>query len=120
MPCIRELLRKKGSYLTGNAKNSIHRIEIDSIIYIETRRPNIIVYTLENQYTIGMGLAQIEKKLKGYDFFRCHNSYLIHLKFVESMKENLVILKGQEIPISRYRVKDFKIAMMRVLGNIAC
>ena len=120
LPCINELLQKKSSYLTVNVKNSVHRIEIDSIIYIETQRTNIIIYTSENQYTIRMSLSQIEKSLNGYGFFRCHNSYLIHLKFVESIENHSVILKGQEIPISKYRVKGLKIAMTHALGDIVC
>lgn len=120
LPCINDWVHKSQSYLTIPLKNSVYRIAIDSIIYIETNRPNIMIYTLESQYTLKMSLSKLEERLKRYCFFRCHNSYLIHLKFVESMGNYSVMLKGQEIPISKYRMKDLKVALTKTLGDIVC
>lgn len=117
---INEIVKKRSNYLTINVKNYIDRIKIDSILYIETDRPNILIYTSDNMYSTKMGISKIEKILSEYNFFRCHNSYIINLKLVESMTSNTITLKNKEIPISKYRVKSLKLAITNVLGDIVC
>lgn len=120
IPCINEIMKKRNNYLTINVKNYIDRIKIDSITYIETDRPNILIYTHDNIYTKKMNISKIEKTLSEYGFFRCHNSYIINLKLVESMNSNTVIVDGKNIPISKYRIKDLKLAITNILGDIIC
>lgn len=120
LSCIDEVIRKKNNYLTLNVKNYLDRIRIDSIIYIETDRPNILIYTFNNMYTIKMSISKIENILKKYGFFRCHNSYIVNLKLVESMNSSVILVEGKEIPISKYRLKELKIAITNILGDIIC
>lgn len=120
LPCINEIMKKRSNYLTINIKNYVDRIKIDSIIYIETDRPNIIIHTHSNTYTTKMSISKIEKILREYGFYRCHNSYIVNLKLVESMNGNTVVVGGKDIPISKYRVKDLKLAITNILGDILC
>jgi DNA-binding LytR/AlgR family response regulator len=120
LPCINEIMKKRNNYLTINVKNYVDRIKIDSIIYIETARPNILIYTHDNMYTTKMSISKMEKILSEHGFFRCHNSYIINLKLVESMNSNTVVVDGKDIPISKYRVKDLKLAITNILGDIVC
>ncbi|GAA0696688.1 two-component system response regulator RgaR [Paraclostridium ghonii] len=120
LPCIEKVIRNRNNYLTLNVKNYIDRIRIDSIIYIETARPNILIYTFNNMYTIKMSISKIENILKKYGFFRCHNSYIVNLKLVESMNSSFIIVEGKEIPISKYRLKELKLAITNILGDIIC
>lgn len=120
LPCINEIVKKRNNYLTINVKNYVDRIKIDSIIYIETDRPNILIYTHDNMYTTKMSISKIEKILSEYGFFRCHNSYIVNLKLVESMNGNTVVVDGKDIPISKYRVKNLKLAITNILGDIVC
>lgn len=76
-------MKKKNNYLTINVKNYVDRIKIDSIVYIETDRPNILIYTNDNKYTTKMSISKIDKILREHGFFRCHNSYIVNLKLVE-------------------------------------
>ena len=91
LPCINEIMKKKNNYLTINVKNYVDRIKIDSIVYIETDRPNILIYTNDNKYTTKMSISKIDKILREHGFFRCHNSYIVNLKLVESMNSNTQI-----------------------------
>lgn len=120
LPCIDEIMKNRNNYLTISVKNNIDRIKIDSIIYVETARPNILIYTRDNVYTTKMSISKIEKILKEYGFFRCHTSYIVNLKFVESMNSNAVIVNGKDIPISKYRVKELKLAITNILGDVVC
>ncbi|MEG1312067.1 MAG: LytTR family DNA-binding domain-containing protein [Romboutsia sp.] len=118
--CIEEIMKKRNNYLTINVKNYVDRIKIDSITYIETDRPNILIYTPNKTYTTKMSISKMEKTLSKYGFFRCHNSYIINLKLVESMNSNFIKVHGKDIPISKYRIKELKLAITNILGDIIC
>lgn len=120
IPCIEETMKKRSNYLTIKVKNYVNRIKIDSITYIETDRPNILIYTSDKTYTTKMSISKIEKILSKYGFFRCHNSYIINLKLVESMNSNFIKVHGENIPISKYRIKELKLAITNILGDIIC
>lgn len=120
LPCINEIMKKKNNYLTINVKNYVDRIKIDSIVYIETDRPNILIYTNDNKYTTKMSISKIDKILREHGFFRCHNSYIVNLKLVESMNSNALKIGEKYIPISKYRVKELKLALTNILGDILC
>ena len=120
LPCINEIMKKKNNYLTINVKNYVDRIKIDSIVYIETDRPNILIYTNDNKYTTKMSISKIDKILREHGFFRCHNSYIVNLKLVESMNSNTLKIGEKYIPISQYRVKELKLALTNILGDILC
>lgn len=120
LPCINEIMKKKNNYLTINVKNYVDRIKIDSIVYIETDRPNILIYTNDNKYTTKMSISKIDKILREHGFFRCHNSYIVNLKLVESMNSNTLKICEKYIPISKYRVKELKLALTNILGDILC
>ena len=114
LPCINEIMKKKNNYLTINVKNYVDRIKIDSIVYIETDRPNILIYTNDNKYTTKMSISKIDKILREHGFFRCHNSYIVNLKLVESMNSNTLKIGEKYIPISKYRVKELKLALTNI------
>ena len=120
LPCINEIMKKKNNYLTINVKNYVDRIKIDSIVYIETDRHNIFIYTNDNKYTTKMSISKIDKILREHGFFRCHNSYIVNLKLVESMNSNTLKIGEKYIPISKYRVKELKLALTNILGDILC
>lgn len=120
LSCINEIIKKRSNYLTINVKNYIDRIKIDSILYIETDRPNILIYTSDKIYSTKMSISKIEKILSEYGFFRCHNSYVVNLKLIESMNNNTITLKNKSIPVSKYRTKALKLAITNVLGDIVC
>lgn len=119
-PCIKDIMKKRSNYITLNTKSYIDRIKIDSILYIETSRPNILIYTNDKMYSTKMSLSKMEKILKECGFFKCHASYMINLSKVESMDGNTVKVGGKDIPISKHRVKDLKLAITNILGNIIC
>ena len=59
----------------------------------------------------------MEEKLKDYTFYRCHNSYLVNLDYVEAIEKENVIIDGKRIGISRSRKKDFMNALTIYLGE---
>lgn len=73
-----------------------------SIIYMEREKRKTFVYCENKVYEITKKLSEVEVHLQSKSFVRCHNSFLINLKYIMKLKRTSAILKnGQEIPISR-------------------
>lgn len=106
--CIEEIHNRRDKYLVISNKYENYKIKIENITYIEVQNKDITIHTLDNDYEIKMSMNKIEKELKKYNFIRCHKSFLININFVENVKQYVAILEdGQEIPISRYKFKEF-------------
>ncbi|MGL6106300.1 LytR/AlgR family response regulator transcription factor [Romboutsia sp.] len=119
--CINEIIDKKNTIaIKDRLKTSI--ILINDILYIEVIRKEIIIYTKEDKYFFKTSMKSIEDTLVKKNFFRCHKSYLINLREINSLKEkeNMVIIGSYKIPVSRYKVKALKIELAHILGDTLC
>lgn len=117
--CIEEIRMKKDKYLVISNKHDNYKIRIDTILYIEVQNKDITIHTIDNNYEVKMSMNKIEKELKEYSFFRCHKSFLININFVENVKQYVAILEnGQEVPVSRYKFKEFKTAFLKSLRKV--
>ncbi len=60
-------------------------------------------------------IDHLETKLDD-SFFRCHRSFLIHLKYLKSYKNGTAYMEnGKEIPVSRLRSKEFSSVILRYM-----
>lgn len=117
--CINDLMKRRDKVKIED-KSKIYMFNVDDIIYIEVIRKEIIVYTKEDNYTFKTSMKNIENNLITRNFFRCHKSYLINLAKVTLLKDNIVVLDNKEIPVSRYKLKQLKIELAKLLGNVLC
>ncbi len=63
-------------------------------------------------------IENLETKLDNR-FFRCHRSFLINLRYLESYKKGSAYLKGGKvIPVSRLRSKEFSSVVLRYMKNL--
>lgn len=78
------------------------RVYCRNILYVESANRKVILH-LENGETIESyaKLDELEQQLPGRLFFRCHQSYIISLYFVEKMDTGKFIVQSAEIPVSR-------------------
>ncbi|HID0857736.1 TPA: LytTR family transcriptional regulator DNA-binding domain-containing protein, partial [Clostridium botulinum] len=60
---------------------------------------------------------KFEKKLSQHDFFRCHKSFLVNLNKVKEFKDNIINVNDTYIPISKYRSKEFRHKLTKILKN---
>ncbi|MCO4270882.1 two-component system response regulator RgaR [Clostridioides difficile] len=116
--CIDNLQRKKERYIVLNSKKGFNRILIDSILYVETVKRDLVVHTIGRDYKANMSMKQAEKSLCENGFFRCHTSFIVNLRRIEDLRDNMITINEQFIPISKYRLKDLKVALTSLLCDI--
>ncbi|MDU4934526.1 MAG: LytTR family DNA-binding domain-containing protein [Peptostreptococcaceae bacterium] len=118
--CIEEIIKRTEQNLIIQNKSAVYKIPIDDITYIEVRNKDITVHTIDGSYYTKMSMSNMENELEKYNFFRCHKSYLVNMKHIQCMKQNVILIDGIEVPISRHRIKDFKVKLVNLLGDVIC
>ncbi len=90
------------------------RLPLSRIFYIEVYSHNLNYHTAEGDLeTGGPSLSHLEKELKQYGFVRCHNGYLVNLRYVDSVQGNNLCVMGKKLPVSRNRRRDVLNALMQ-------
>ncbi|WP_250673392.1 LytTR family DNA-binding domain-containing protein (plasmid) [Paraclostridium ghonii] len=118
--CIQDITRERNNFIVVERRGYIDKILIDSITYIEVHKKNITIYTLNNFYCAKNSIEKLEKELGIYNFFRCHKSYLINIKYIDSISKNTIIINDEKIPISKHRISNLKKKLTYVLGATLC
>ncbi len=108
---------RKKAYLVIRINSGMARINVDEIEYVESKQHQIIVHTKNNSYSTRDSMKNVEKFLSPYKFIRCNNSYLINLRYVEGIDQNIVLVGGDELQISRPRKKIFIEALADYVGG---
>lgn len=86
-----------------------HRIHMYDILYIESFRNQVHVCTIYESLYFRMRLADILPLLNPSYFIRGHQSYIINMKYVHSLKRYEAILtNGTSIPISKAHSKEVR------------
>lgn len=83
---------------------------IDRKVYLHLKSSEVIDYYER--------IESLQTKLDS-NFFRCHRSYLINLKYLKSYKNGRAYMEdGTEIPVSRLRSKEFSGVILQYMKNI--
>ncbi|MDO5293413.1 MAG: LytTR family DNA-binding domain-containing protein [bacterium] len=105
--------------LIVRGKNSVKKLPIEKILYIEVQNHSLI-YHLKNEVissTSGKSLKIMEEELQRFGFSRCNKCYLVNLRFVDGLKGDMVQLGEHFLKISRSKHKLFMNALMTYWGG---
>lgn len=106
---------KKGYRISAYRGDKIYLIHPSQALYMTVMQRDVMIVTDNGSYTVRESINYWEQKLKAYQYFRCHKSYLINVDKVEvvyPMFNSTYAVKlcncGDEIPISRTYAVEFK------------
>ncbi len=87
-------------------------VRFDDILYCEVINRKIYIHTKQETIDYYCKIETLEKQLDEC-FFKCHRSYLVHLKYVCGYAGGTATLEGgAHIPVSRLRAQDFTRAIL--------
>lgn len=84
-----------------NIDKTLHKINFDDILYIESDRNYITITTKSTKLTYIDSLRNWGDKLPEEHFIQVHKSYIINLNVVEKVMGNMLYIEGSKIPIGR-------------------
>lgn len=90
------------------------RLPVSRIYYVEVSNHSLCYHTADGNIVPagGQSMSRVEQELSPYHFARCHNCYLINLRYVNGLTSSTVQVVGETLPVSRNRRKAFLDALM--------
>lgn len=77
-----------------------------NILYLESNREKLLIKTVRSNLCIWMKMSEAERQFPDY-FVRCHNSFLVNMKYIEKYESNSFrLINGQEIVVSRSKKEE--------------
>ncbi|HEX3027417.1 MAG TPA: LytTR family DNA-binding domain-containing protein [Clostridia bacterium] len=99
-------------FLVIHKSGEIIKIPFPDIFYSEVVNHRVFVYEQNSTYEYGAKIDDLETKLTD-DFFRCHRSYIVNMRYVESYSDGFAYLtSGEKIPIATRRQPSFMKALL--------
>ncbi len=86
------------------------------ILYISSMEHTISIYCTDGAVQKCKGkLSELELRLRGDIFLRCHQSFLVNIYQVDILNGNDLIISGQRVPISRKYFAEVKRRYQEIL-----
>lgn len=90
------------------------RVPLSFVKYFSSDRRTVHAVTTEQEYTFYEKLSDLETELPD-TFVRIHNRYLVHLKYLEAVRQNTAVVDGEELPVSRSCKSGLSIAFAKYM-----
>ncbi len=98
-------------------QNTEYRLFQSDITYIEALGRYLFIHDLKQSYKYIQSLKSIMNDLSD-SFARCHNSYLVNMKYIHSInRTNCVLSNGISLPISKTYYKAFQSAYVAYVSS---
>ncbi len=92
---------KTSEFLLVTTEDRNIKIDMLEILYIEASLHDVIIHTLDDDYTVRMKFTEIKNKLNDH-FIATHRSFIVNLAYIKHItKTDAVLDNGKKIPLSR-------------------
>lgn len=118
--CVGNILHRRDTYITIKDKNNVLKIRTEDILFLETFERKVIIHTNSQDYIVKMSMNKLEKELTNKGFFRCHTSYIVNLIKIEELKKDYLLINKFTLPVSKHRMKNLKLRLTSLLGDLIC
>jgi DNA-binding LytR/AlgR family response regulator len=109
-------LEKRDKFIIAKTIKQSTKIYLKDIIYIESQQRKLKIHTTYDIIEYYHKLSDMEQEVSGFNFFRCHKSYIVNLNYVYSYDNTFITLKNSErIYLSKYKLPDFSKTFMYYL-----
>jgi DNA-binding LytR/AlgR family response regulator len=115
---LRRLQKRSPAKLSIRKKDGVIVIDPQQLLYVETYGRKLRLHRENDVIICSDTLQNLEKQLDSRLFFRCHNAYLVNLRYVARLANNEVEIAGERIPLSKHRRKQFAAAFADYLGEM--
>ncbi|KHD36319.1 transcriptional regulator [Clostridium acetobutylicum] len=111
---------KQDRFIITKTISKSTKVFLRDITYIEAEKRKIKIHTTYDVIEYYNKISQLEDELREYNFFRCHKSYIVNLRYVKSYDNTSITLENNDkIYISKYRLNDFLKTFMYYLKGEA-
>jgi two-component system, LytTR family, response regulator len=98
---VNDTHRPDTSFIYLRVDRKMIKVLLDEILYIESDKDYVKVYTEKGYYITRQTIASVEAMLSDSKFIRVHRSYIISLSKLKSFTAEAVEIGDQELPIGK-------------------
>ena len=100
-----------------NTPGGIKKFNSNDIYYIEIENRFLVYHTAEGDFSQRGTLQSAEEMFQNYHFVKCNHWYLVNLKYVTEIEENIVHVAGSRLEISRRNRAHFLKEVTEYIGG---
>ena len=101
------LSEASGGYTMLLADKKMHKVDFDSILFMEGMGDYVKVHTIKTTLIVHMTLQKLQEQLPQRGFPRIHKSFIISLSRLEYVEGNMAIVNKQQVPIGQTYRSEF-------------
>ena len=104
-----EITNKKNNsgFIYLKADRKMIKVMLDDILYIESARDYLKIFTHNNFIMTRQTTSSIENMLSEDEFIRIHRSFIVSLKKINSFTNETVEIGNKELPIGKFYLNSF-------------
>lgn len=106
--------RRTINFISGRGGSNFFSIDTSEIIYIESEKRKVHIFTDTGKYSFYSKLGDVESRM-GNDFVRVHQSYIVNITKIKNMNNRYITMHkvDRQIPISRARLENVERVVWR-------
>lgn len=109
---------KQKTVIVIPVSSGIRKVHDHEIRYIETQGRGCRIVLETETLSTGMLISKFESICSARSFVRCHQGFIVNLRFVQEMQTSRFILAdGTFIPISKHRIKQVRQTFLSYLSG---
>lgn len=97
--------------------NGMKKLNSNDIYYIEIENRFLHYHTAEGDFAQRGTLQSAEEMFRDYHFVKCNHWYLVNLKYVTEIQDNVVHVAGSQLEISRRNRAHFLKEVTNYIGG---
>lgn len=98
------------------------KVSFDCLLYVESKKHRLEFHVMEDKlvtYTMYETLNNMEKYINSGQFLRCHQSFLVNIKYIDNISRyKLALYNEKEFPIPKARYKEVWDAYVAYKGEL--
>ena len=114
---LQRIRRRRGGQVALQVSGGVQLLDTDDILYLETRDRLLHYHTATDTWSVRGSLLKAEKDLAAYHFARCNQCYLVNLRHVRGVQDDLVQVGEERLEISRRQRTAFLAALAAYVGG---
>ena len=123
--CIEAILQKINIQIEVKEFDFVEgkkNVNLERVYYIESNLHKVVFWIQEEKlerYSLYEKLNKIDENLQKYKFIRIHQSYLVNMKHIVSIRNYKALLdNNEELPMSKAKFKEAKEAFIEYKGEL--
>lgn len=114
---LQRVQRCKGGQIALQTAGGVQLLNTEDIYWLETRDRMLHYHTSTGVWSVRSSLQNAEKQLAPYHFAKCNQCYLVNLRYVRAVQNDMVQVGEDRLEISRRQRAAFLAAVAAYVGG---